>query len=264
MSALGIFIISWLITSHEPLVRDVYSSYRWLIYPAKFCCMASPNDILVFDNSEKKRFCVSGRHATRNFIPIDILHPCGLSIFYASVRRYHRPIGDVISFFNGWDIGNRFDHNQGRSSPLNESWRSTIIVDRIFDIGQMGLMATQCYPGKKIVDCNMRPLQLNQCSLSDCHASAGGSPHQCGENPQAGGGNKQRSGKSGGPPFGSRIPMALFFGLGSNAVMYFSLLDLDKRPVRGRILVSLAIIMMLLSGAIFMSLTIVDTWGWPL
>ena len=63
------------------------------------------------------------------------------------------------------------------------------------------------------------------------------------------------------PPFG-RIPMALFLRLGSNGVLIWGLLNLDKHPIRGAGLCGLGVLMFIRGIGLMLTLSFSTTWGW--
>ena len=88
-------------------------------------------------------------------------------------------------------------------------------------------------------------------------------PKQASEEPQASSGEKEHAGKYCQPPVWTRIPIALFLGLGSNGVLVVGLLTLDGRWRRWGVgLCIVAVTMFLGGGALLFSLAYPATWGW--
>lgn len=88
-------------------------------------------------------------------------------------------------------------------------------------------------------------------------------PQQRGENPETTGRYNQETGEYRYPPVWTRIPLAMFLGLGSNGVMVWGLLTVDRRRSLGVALCILAVGMFFGGDCFLILLAFPATWGWP-
>jgi hypothetical protein len=98
------------------------------------------------------------------------------------------------------------------------------------------------------------------CLLAVNYGSPSCSPKQSGEEPQSSGDKNKSAGKPSGPPVWTRVPLALFLGLGANGAMIIGLLS-ERRMWRW--LLCGAGVMMFISGmGLMLALGIPATWSW--
>ena len=102
------------------------------------------------------------------------------------------------------------------------------------------------------------------CLLAISDGPSSGAPHAPCSQPQSACEKSKKPRKPSHPPVWTRIPLALAIGLGANPVMMWGCILSDRRgrPVLGRIVRALALLMFLGGGALMMLLAFPATWGW--
>lgn len=94
------------------------------------------------------------------------------------------------------------------------------------------------------------------------HQLSGRAPHEPGEYPKPGRRQEQGSRSPSYPPVGTRVPLALFLGIGANPVLAWGILSLNS--AWGRALCVLGALMMSTGIGLMLALGVPATWDWPL
>lgn len=90
----------------------------------------------------------------------------------------------------------------------------------------------------------------------------GCTPEEGRKDPQPGCRQEQGPRKPSYPPVWRRIPLAVLFGLGSNAALAFGLVTLRRRRLLGSVCCAVAIVMFLFGCGLMLTLGLPVTWSW--
>jgi len=162
-----------------------------------------------------------------------------------------------------------FDCGRSRSSVLQSLvFKLMIVKDRFDRLGEVGIdlkkNVSALQPWQRICTVAGRfgiGLRNFKGLLPVNDRTSGSPPQEASEKPQSRGSDEKRPGEPSSPPFG-RIPMALFLRLGSNGVLIWGLLNLDKHPIRGAGLCGLGVLMFISGIGLMLTLSFSTTWGW--